>query len=77
MVIRAAAPAEMSLDQFRQYEDRCPTAVTHVEGNSLVVPSRLSVEILQRFPTTQRFQPSAVQPHVFLYFIAVNPGVLT
>ena len=40
-------------------------------------PKRLSVEILQRFPTTQRTQPGAVQPHVFLYFSAVSPGVLT
>jgi FixJ family two-component response regulator len=38
---------------------------------------RLSVEILQRFPTTQCTQPSAVQTHVFLYFSAVSPCVLT
>src|SRR3979490_2454102 len=41
------------------------------------LPKRLSVDILQRFPATQRAQSGAIQPHISLYFTAVSPGVLT
>ena len=58
----------------RSVAELCCLALRAAVGG---IPKRLSVEVLQRFPTTERTEPSAVQLHVCLYFSAVGPRVLT
>ena len=40
------------------------------------LPKHPSVDILQRFPTTQHTQAGAVEPYIFFYLGAVGPGIL-